>query len=860
MIFDIKQIPEHAAVTGRIENWINNPKGRLGVSCTRFVVEDSMEGKDGIEDSWIFTSYGLRNAQGVAIDLSKLRPSNTRNEEGLVASGPCSFALEYSLKNEILRRGGTYKNGAINIHLNYRHPDIVDFMLMTREQLPWAYKTIDVHEDFVDYFMNLTINRTVKYKEFNSDGVIVIKEKFYKTALDVLLDQLRSGDMLLSKLIQDADGEWLGSNVCLEVYLKSRATCVTGDTWIHTSEGPKQVSNLIGNSFLATVNGENHSSTEQGFWSNGVKPVYLVKTKEGYESKFTSDHKLFSAVKTSRPKQKSEFTNEWVEVQNLKQGDKLCLNQHTINPQWEGTGTFSQGWLVGQFVGNGNFEGTSAALRFWGETKEEQLNQAIEFLNESLPCKKSQGFAGCLVREEHLKITSVSLGNFVKQFGMIKGNKKPNEVIEQTSSEFHKGFIQGLFDADGTVNLGYKGQTEGGARVSLSQISIDLLKLVQRMLLRLGVVSKVYKMHNGKNQTINSHESTSQPLYQLSITKANIYQYSSLIGFSKPDKKAKLLQLNNEWPQMRQEFFQATIESIEYVGKEEVFDCTIHDVHEFDANGLRAHNCLLIHENLGIITPEQFPTKFKEIMEYVCQLHAHTGVSVDGKYLTPDEDRQVGVGVLGLANMLAHEDITYLDFVIALEEITEIGTKLASKRAREIASYIYLGYQEAALIAKKYKMVRAFVVAPTATCSYKHVDRFGFTTTPEIAPPLASSVERDSGTFGNDIYVYPPNVEIASVVGYDTFFRLNNAWQKMMNNTGLAHSISTNWWSDQVDMNEALLRKWAESYQRALYYSLTVNNENLDKSKVLYESTEIIGTEGCSLSKEKDKVCIPCGE
>jgi len=206
MTFDRKKIPPHAAVTGRIQSWIDNPQGRLGVSCTRFVVEDTMEGFNGIEDSWIFTSYGLRNAQGVAIDLSKLRPNNTRNEDGLVASGPCSFALEYSLKNKILRRGGIYKNGAVNIHLNYRHADIVDFMLMTREELPWAYKTIDVKEDFVDYFMNLTINRTVKYKEINSTGNVIIKEKFYKTALDVLLDQLRSGDMLLSKLIQDADG------------------------------------------------------------------------------------------------------------------------------------------------------------------------------------------------------------------------------------------------------------------------------------------------------------------------------------------------------------------------------------------------------------------------------------------------------------------------------------------------------------------------------------------------------------------------------------------------------------------------------------------------------------------------------
>ena len=37
------------ARTGRVQNWMDNPEGRLPVSCTVFVVQDSMEGEDGIE-------------------------------------------------------------------------------------------------------------------------------------------------------------------------------------------------------------------------------------------------------------------------------------------------------------------------------------------------------------------------------------------------------------------------------------------------------------------------------------------------------------------------------------------------------------------------------------------------------------------------------------------------------------------------------------------------------------------------------------------------------------------------------------------------------------------------------------------
>ena len=65
------------ARTGRVQSWIDDPTSRLPVSCTVFVVEDSMEGPNGIEKSWRFVSHALRNGAGVAVHLSKLRPRVT---------------------------------------------------------------------------------------------------------------------------------------------------------------------------------------------------------------------------------------------------------------------------------------------------------------------------------------------------------------------------------------------------------------------------------------------------------------------------------------------------------------------------------------------------------------------------------------------------------------------------------------------------------------------------------------------------------------------------------------------------------------------------------------------------------------
>ena len=114
--------------TGRVQSWIDDPDGRLPVSCTVYVCLDSMEGPDGIESSLRFASHALRYGAGCAIHLSKLRPKGSTNSKGLVASGPVSFGRIYSVINETLRRGGVWKNGAIVLHLDANHDDIEEFI------------------------------------------------------------------------------------------------------------------------------------------------------------------------------------------------------------------------------------------------------------------------------------------------------------------------------------------------------------------------------------------------------------------------------------------------------------------------------------------------------------------------------------------------------------------------------------------------------------------------------------------------------------------------------------------------------------------------------------------------------------
>ena len=237
--------------------------------------------------------------------------------------------------------------------------------------------------------------------------------------------------------------------------------------------------------------------------------------------------------------------------------------------------------------------------------------------------------------------------------------------------------------------------------------------------------------------------------------------------------------------------------------------------------------CLLQHVNLGACELESIQEAFTAGMSQLCDLHSRTGVGESGEYLSPEKDRQVGLGCLGLANLLRRYDVTYEQFGRALQVVNENGSIVTT--AEKIALEFKRGIYCAELIAKANNMVRAFAIAPTASCSYRSKDLDGYTCTPEIAPPIARSVDRDSATFGVQHYDYG-NVEIANEVGWEAYKKVADQLMIMLNNTGLLHGYSFNSWSDVVTYDNAFVQEWLDSPQTSLYYSLQVMGDVQDKS------------------------------
>ena len=272
--------------------------------------------------------------------------------------------------------------------------------------------------------------------------------------------------------------------------------------------------------------------------------------------------------------------------------------------------------------------------------------------------------------------------------------------------------------------------------------------------------------------------------------------------------------------------------------------------------------CLLQHVNLGACQLGDLTPAFVEGMSSLIALHGKTGVGETGEYLSPEVDRQVGLGVLGLANFLCQNGVTYKQFGEALNAY--ISHLPIHTPAYILVSELAKSIEIAAQIARQAGMYRAFAIAPTASCSYNNVDLRGYTTTPELAPPISRHVDRDSGTFGVQSYAYPPDCEIAAEVGWADYKRVVDGVVTLFRSTMLFHGYSFNSWSDMVTYDRAFIRDWMASSQTSLYYALQVSPDTQAKDDALAaldeDYHELFGFNETVPEPTNNNICIPCGE
>jgi len=278
-------------------------------ACFVLPIEDSM---DGIFTTLKNTALIHKSGGGTGFNFSHLRPQGdaVKSTNG-VASGPVSFMELFDHTTEIVMQGGMRRGANMGI-LNCDHPDIVKFIKAKVEENRLTNFNISV--GIKDAFME-AVKEDKDWGLVNPKSGKVVDTIKARDLFNMLVEYAwRTGDpgLLFLDTIQK-------SNPIKGSVIEASNPCVTADTFVMTNEGPRLVKDLVGRKVTLLVNGKPYETTDAGFFKTGIKPVFLITTKEGYSLKATADHLILCDRKQI----------VWVKVFDLKLGDKILRHDHS---------------------------------------------------------------------------------------------------------------------------------------------------------------------------------------------------------------------------------------------------------------------------------------------------------------------------------------------------------------------------------------------------------------------------------------------------------------------------------------------------------------------------------------------------
>ena len=685
------------------------------INCTvSGTIEDSM---DGILQKVHEAGLTLKAGCGIGYEFSTLRPRGAYvSGAGAYTSGPMSFMDIYDKMCFTVSSAGG-RRGAQMGTFDVSHPDVKEFIRAKREngRLRQFNLSLLITDGFMqavendaDWPLVFPVNQKEKdeidladpakvvwrewpiHKNYlvRDDGLVACKiyghlkaRHLWDMIMSSTYDYAEPGFILIDR-VNEMNNNWWCENI--------RATnpCVTGDTWVQTSEGPRQVRDLLGRPFAARVDGVDHASGVEGFFRTATKPVLALQTEEGYRLRLTADHRVRRVTRWTR----WSVDTEWCAADKLRPGDKVLLNDHRANAEWGGALSAEQGYLLGLLVGDGTLKHDAAVLSAWPHAA--AVNAAggsgvTALMAEALRCAQTlphrADFAGWseVPGRGEWRLKSAALRDLARGLGMA-GDKAITPALEQVSSAACRGFLRGLFDADGSV----QGSQAKGVSLRLAQSDLARLEAVQRMLLRLGIPSRIYRERRPAGTSLlpdgrgGNRAYATQAQHELVIAGESLARYAELIGFADSDKAARLNRaLAGYRRTLNRARFVATVAQVEAAGVEDVYDVQVPGINTFDANGLHAHNCgeqplppygscLLGSVNLTLFVRDPFGPKarfdweeYKEVVRVFTRMLDNV-VEINGLPLEPQRreilrKRRHGMGFLGLGSTLTLLKLRY---------------------------------------------------------------------------------------------------------------------------------------------------------------------------------------------------------
>ncbi len=786
-----------------------NAGASLGQLSACFVL-DIPDNMEGIMDTCKDAAIIFKSGGGVGINYSSLREqgAEVKSTKG-VASGPVSFMEIVNSITNVIKQGGKRRGANMGI-LDIGHPDINKFIENKKES---------------GVLENFNISVAMWDKPENYDNLDLIAESAHACAEPgiIFFDNMNKHNPLLKVRGKP---------------INTTNPCVVGNTKILTDKGYFEIRDVVDKE-INIWNGAQFSKVTPRKTAKD-QPLITIQFSDGNEITCTPYHKFILK------------NNERVEGRCLKLGDKLQKHGY---PVIEIDDSIQEDLhMQGFFSGDGwcNAEKNSYYIGLYGGKKKLVSHFTYKTIHEyDIPDDS----------------TDIHKTRIYLRLGRMRDKLFVPDVKFNIKSRL--SWLAGICDSDGAVSndINSKG-------ISITSRKRGFLKDIQSLLHTLGVRNSVdygYQYYDGG------------VMYRLVISANNVKKLQD-IGF-----KTHRLDLSDNNPQRDAQRFI----SVQTIKCEEISD----DVYCFNEpinhsgifNGLLTSNCgeqgLYANEscNLGSINVSrlfengQFNWKKYGETIRVCTRFLDNVVDVN-KYPTNSidiaskETRRIGLGVMGVADLLFKMDIKYdsprgLDI---MEKLAESLTFHSLDESVEISKsrgsyYLYNGdyefpdgcYEsnsmEWVILADKIhniglRNVLTTTIAPTGTISmiadcsngmepvfalsYKKTVSLG--SFDYINPILQNRLEEEGYNWNSSIENLPQNIKDVFVTAMDINWKdhvkAQAVWQKWIGN-----SISKT-----INMpNDSTINDVKEAYKLAHKLGckgITVYRDGSRSEQVLYKT------------------------
>ena len=576
-------------------------------ACFILGVEDNMEAIMELQKA---EAMLFKGGSGAGSNRSNLRSSKERLTGGGWSSGPVSFMKGYDAYAGAIKSGGKTRRAAKMEILNADHPDVMTFVesKQKEEKKAWAlieagfggglngeayssvaFQNCNMSLRVTDELMSAAKNNGNWQTKYVSNGEVC--------------ETLKAKDILY----KIAEGTWLCGDPGIQCdtiinkyhtcknsgKINASNPCVTGDTKVLTEEGRwKRIDSILGKKTkILTNTGTINEKEIEGSFYTGIRPVYLLTTKSGYEIKLTGDHKVFT------------INRGFIQAHELTKDDYILTPSYEVAEIKEPKDkTFYQ--MVGIYLGDGSrvSEENSKSIQITMNKKEEQpiLEKFASYVSEEYERTTHKNSPATIQITNTSAKYSITNTRLIEKFSnllnlnLYSHQKVISDLIFSLPLGEQKYILQGLFTSDGTVaNYGEKSQY-----VALDSSSLQLLKDVQILLLGFGIKSKLYKNRRAGKLTSflpdgngGIKEYAVKEMYSLRISRSGRIKFEKLIGFMPESIKTQRLKRLNESIEVYEDKPIDSIKSLEYLSEEKVYDLTEPLTHTFVANGITIHNC-----------------------------------------------------------------------------------------------------------------------------------------------------------------------------------------------------------------------------------------------------------------------------